>query len=625
MVQIVTIVAVLWSLFQLYITGFSSLEAVKHRVWYFGFMAVLIFLLFPAVKSKKGKQRKVPTAWDFVCIIATVSSVIYFLFMYDAYLERGGMHILPDYWFGAIGILMTFEASRRAAGLPMTVLAATFLLYNLFGQYIPGSLGHVGFDLKRIIDVMWWGAEGVFGVVAGVAATYISMFILFGAFLRRSGFIKFINNLALTISGKSAGGPAKVAVIGSGMMGMINGSGIANASTVGTFTIPMMKRTGYKSHFAAAVEAVAGTGGVLAPPVMGAASFVMATFLGVEYRIIILAAIIPAILYFTMCFTSVHFEAKKLGLKGLSAEEIPKLKDVMKDGGHLLLPVVVLVYMLVTGVTPIYAALGAIVTTVIASWIRKETRMGLKDIIGALEEGARNVLIISAACMVVGIVVGTISLTSIGLVVGNSILSLAGSSILLAAILTMLLTILLGTGVPVTASYIIAATISVPILAEMGVPPLVSHMFAFFYAALSEITPPIALAALVTSGIAGANFTRVCITAVRLGLIGFIIPYFFLYNPVLLFIEGSVVSSSIAIITGIIGVIALAGAMSNWFLTKPNFVQRVLLGAAGFGLILPSYVVSLLSLIVVTAIFLWQKKSIKKNQLRNPDETSISV
>ncbi|GAA0448355.1 TRAP transporter permease [Lentibacillus halophilus] len=623
MAKIVTVIAIFWSLFQLFITGFGVVEAIKLRAWYFGFMSILVFLLFPA-KKKDKKQRRLPTLWDIICIIAVISSVGYFLMMYDAYvMDRGGLHISADYWFGAVGILMVFEASRRAAGLPMTLLAVIFLLYNFFGQYIPGTLGHVGFDYTRIIDVMWWGTEGIFGVVAGVAATYIFMFILFGSFLKRSGFIKFVNDFALAISGRSAGGPAKVAVIGSGMMGTINGSGIANASTVGTFTIPMMIRTGYKPYFAGAVEAVSGTGGVLAPPVMGAASFIMATFLGMDYRLIILAAVIPAVLYFTMCFMSVHFEAKKQGLEGLSKEDIPKFKDVIKNS-HLLLPVAILVYMLVTGVTPIFAALWAIVTTVIASWLRKETRMHLKDILNALEEGAKNVLVVSAACMVVGVVVGTISLTSVGLVVGNNILSLAGGSVFIAAILTMLLTILLGTGVPVTASYIIATTISAPILAEMGVPLLVSHMFVFFFAALSEITPPVALAALVTSGIAGAKFAKVSLTAVRLGIIGFVIPFFFLYNPELLFIEGSFSKSIIAMITGIIGVIALAGAMSNWFLTKPNLIQQLLLAVSGIGLILPSYIMSFMSLAVMLFIIFWQIKN-KRSQMNNEKETSISV
>lgn len=611
MTKVISVIAIVWAVFQLYVNSFGVMENIKHRVWFFGFMAVLIFLLVPARKREK-KQRKLPSIWDIVCVIGAIASVGYFLTMYDAYVvDRGGLHIQPDYWFGTLGIAVAFEASRRAAGLPMTILAAVFFLYNYFGQYMPGPFKHLGFDHDRIIDAMWWGSDGVFGTVADVAATYIFLFILFGSFLRRSGFTEFISNLALAIAGRTSGGPAKVAVIGSSMMGMINGSGIANAATVGSFTIPMMKRTGYKPHFAAAVEAVAGTGGVLAPPVMGAASFVMASFLGIEYRVIILAALIPAILYFLMCFMSVHFEAKKLGLKGLPKEEIPRIKDTMKESGHLLIPVAILVVMIVLGMTPLFAAIFSILATVVVSWFKKETRMGLKVIGEALEEGARNVLIVSAACMIVGIVVGTISLTSLGLVIGNNILSLSGNSILLATIFTMLLTILLGTGVPVTASYIIAATISAPILAEMGIPLLLSHMFVFYYAALSEITPPVALSAMVTSGIAGANFAKVSLTAVRLGIVGFILPFFFIYNPNLLFVDGSITDSIIAGITGAIGIIALAASLSNWFFTKTNIVQRLLLAIAGLSMIATNFTINIAAVVVILLMLFWQMKSNK--------------
>jgi TRAP transporter 4TM/12TM fusion protein len=622
MARVVSIIAIIWSLFQIYITGFGIMEAIKLRVWYFGFMSILIFLLIPGRKRQKT-QRTLPTLWDWVCIAAAIASVGYFLLFYDAYvLERGGLHVPLDYWFGALGILVAFEAARRAAGMAMTILAAIFLLYNFIGKYIPGVFGHTGFSIERIIDVMWWGTEGIFGIVIGVAATYIFLFIVFGAFLRRSGFIGFINDLALAIAGRSSGGPAKVAVIGSGFMGMVNGSGVANASTVGTITIPMMKRTGYTARFAGAVEAVAGTGGVIAPPVMGAASFIMASFLGMQYRTIMLAAVIPAILYFVMCFMSVHFEAKRLGLKGLPKQEIPKVMDVLKKGAHLLIPVIILVSMLVTGVTPLYAAVWSMIGTVIVSWFRKDTRMGPKEIFAALEEGAKGVLIISAACAIIGIVIGTISLTSLGLIIGNNILSLAGDSLILVAILTMLLTVLLGTGVPVTASYIIAATISAPILAEMGVPLLVTHMFVFFFAALSEITPPVALAAMVTAGIAEEKFTKVALTAVRLGIIGFIIPYFFLYSPVLLFAEGSVLDSVFAGVTGVIGVVALAASLSNWFLTKPNLIQRILLAAVGIFMISPGYITDGIGLAVLIAVVIWQKVMISA---KSAESSSLSA
>lgn len=607
MVRIIAIFSIIWSLFELFESSYGIMEAIKMRAWYFGFLAIAIFITFPARKKDK-KTRKLPTIWDFICIAATIASVGYLLLNYNAYvLDRGGLHVTMDYYFGAVGILVAFEAARRAAGGIMTGLAAVFLLYNFFGEYIPGVFGHSSLDIDRVIDVMWWGTQGIFGTVIGVASTYIFLFILFGAFLRKSGFIDFANDLALTVAGRSAGGPAKVAVIGSGLMGMINGSGVANASTVGTVTIPLMKKTGYKGHFAAGVEAVAGTGGVIAPPVMGAASFVMAEFLGVNYRVIMLAALIPAILYFLTCFMSVHFEAKKLGLKGLPKERIPKIIDVLKRGGHLIIPVIVLVFLMVQGTTPLFAAVWSMAATVVVSWFRKDTRMGIKEILEALEEGAKGSLTVGAACTIVGVVIGTISLTSLGLTVGNNILALAGNHLFLVAVFTMLISTILGMGVPVTASYIITATISAPLLVKMGVPVLVAHMFAFFYAALSDITPPVALAAMAAAGIAGEPTLKVAMTAVRLGITGFIIPYFFLYNPLLLFAGGSPIHSVFAGLTAAVGVVALAAALSNWFITKTNIIQRLLLLIGAFAMIWPDYYSDVVGIVILLIVVLWQK------------------
>lgn len=623
MAKVIFVLAVIWSLFQIYVSSFGIMEAIKSRAWYFMFLAIMIFLLFPAAKGGK-KQRKLPSIFDWICIAATIASVGYLLLNYNAYVVTG-LHIPLDFWFGGIGVLVAFEAARRAAGNVMTVLAAIFLLYNFFGNYIPGVFGHASLDLERVIDVMWWGAQGIFGVVLGVASTYIFLFILFGAFLRRSGFLDFITTLALAIAGRSAGGPAKVAVIGSGFMGMINGSGVANASSVGTITIPLMKKTGFKGHFAAAVEAVAGTGGVIAPPIMGAASFVMAEFLGLPYRTIMLAALIPAILYFLMCFMSVHFEAKKLGIEGLPKEELPNAWKVLKEGGHLIVPVIVIIVLLVIGMTPLYAAVWSMVSTVIVSWFKKETRMGLKEILEALEEGAKGVLTVGAACAIVGVIIGTISLTSIGLTLGNNILELAGNNLFLVAVFTMLISIILGMGVPVTASYIITATISAPLLLKMGVPLLVAHMFAFFYAALSDITPPVALAAMATAGIAKEPFLKVSLTAVRLGILGFVIPFFFLYNPLLLFAGGSVPHSILAGITGIIGVISLSGAFSNWFLTKTNIIQRILLLVSGLLMIVPNYYTDVIGFVLLIGVFIWQKATISTTKTLKSDSLSNSI
>lgn len=609
MAKVVTAVALIWALFQIYVNSFGVLEAIKMRAWHLGFLLILTFLLYPANK-KKMKARKLPTVWDMTCILLTLYSVGYLLITYDTFArDRAGFHVEMDYLVGAIGLFVVFEASRRIAGYTLTIIAAVFLAYNFLGPYIPGMLGHAGYSYERVTDIMWWGSQGLFGITLGVSATYIFMFVLFGAFLKNSGFTDFINDIALALAGWTAGGPAKVSVIGSGFMGMVNGSAVANVVTTGAVTIPLMKKTGYSSRFAAAVEAVASTGGQIAPPVMGAAAFIMAEFIGVPYTTIILAAIIPALVYYIALFMVVHFEAKKIGLKGISKENIPNVVQVLKEGGHLTIPIIVLLGLLFTGVTPLYAATFALIATVVASWFRKSTRMGLKQIVDSMVEGSLSAIGVGIACAIVGVVVGTVSLTSVGLTLGNNILQLSGGSIIVAAILTMIISIVLGMGIPATAAYIIVATISAPLLVQLGAPPLAAHLFAFFYASLSNITPPVALAAYAAAGLSGANPNAVGFLATKLGLTGFIIPYFFLFNPVLLFDGESYVHSFIALITASIGVVALAGGLQSWVLNKTNWIQRIMLFATAFLMIDPNIVLSIIGFVVFLAVIIWQKFS----------------
>lgn len=609
MAKVVTAVALIWALFQIYVNSFGVLEAIKMRAWHLGFLLILTFLLYPANK-KKMKARKLPTVWDMTCILLTLYSVGYLLITYDTFArDRAGFHVEMDYLVGAIGLFVVFEASRRIAGYTLTIIAAVFLAYNFLGPYIPGMLGHAGYSYERVTDIMWWGSQGLFGITLGVSATYIFMFVLFGAFLKNSGFTDFINDIALALAGWTAGGPAKVSVIGSGFMGMVNGSAVANVVTTGAVTIPLMKKTGYSSRFAAAVEAVASTGGQIAPPVMGAAAFIMAEFIGVPYTTIILAAIIPALVYYIALFMVVHFEAKKIGLKGISKENIPNVVQVLKEGGHLTIPIIVLLGLLFTGVTPLYAATFALLATVVASWFRKSTRMGLKQIVDSMVEGSLSAIGVGIACAIVGVVVGTVSLTSVGLTLGNNILQLSGGSIIVAAILTMIISIVLGMGIPATAAYIIVATISAPLLVQLGAPPLAAHLFAFFYASLSNITPPVALAAYAAAGLSGANPNAVGFLATKLGLTGFIIPYFFLFNPVLLFDGESYVHSFIALITASIGVVALAGGLQGWVLNKTNWIQRIMLFATAFLMIDPNIVLSIIGFSIFLAVIIWQKFS----------------
>lgn len=618
--KVLTAIAVIWSLFQIFAAGSGVFDAITLRAWHMMFLLVVTFLLYPI--TKKGKRTvKFPPVFDLICILLSIASTGYLLVSYQTIVLRGGYLLLPDYIFGAIGILMIFEAARRVVG-NLAILAFIFLLYNFLGSYIPGIFGHGGFSVNRVIDYLFYGSEGVFGIAIGVSATFVFLFILFGAFLSRSGFSQFINDFALTIAGRSPGGPAKVAVIASSLMGMINGSALANVATTGTLTIPLMKKNGYKARFAAAVEAVASTGGQFAPPIMGAAGFVMAEYLGVSYTVVMVAAIIPAILYYLTLIMVVHFEAKRLGLKGLSKENIPKAMDVLKKQGHLSLPLIVLMGLLFMGYTPLYAAVFSIIACVVASWLRKETRMGLKEIILALEEGAKGAVGVAVACAVIGVIIGTVSLTGLGLNFGYAVMNYTNDSLLIAGLLVMLMSIILGMGVPGVAAYVIVATVGAPVLINLGVTPLAAHMFVLIYACLSNITPPVALASYVAAGIAGTNQNQVSLTAVKLGLTGFILPFFFIFNPALLLGANPYSESIIPAITAIIGCISLAAGLQGWFLMKANLIQRIIFTIVGVLMIIPGSLTDYAGIGLLGIVLAWQW--VVKRKLA-PNEMSQSI
>ena len=613
MTRIILVISVIMSFFQLYYSTIGVMDAVKFRSWHLGFLLIFAFILYPARKNRDTVRVR-PTVFDMICIGISIVSIGYFLLTYDDFIrERYGVMNFTDVIFGGLGILMLFEAARRVVGNVLTIIAAIFLLYNFYGVYIPGILGHNGFTLERVINVMFWGGQGIFGVALGTSATFIFVFILFGAFLKNSGFSEFINDLALTIAGRSAGGPAKVSVLASSLMGMMSGSAVGNVVTTGAVTIPMMKKYGFKPRFAGAVEAVASTGGTIAPPVMGAAAFIMAQYLGISYAFVVVAAIVPAVLYYFTLFMAVHFEAKNMGLSGISKENLPQAKKVLKEKGHLSIPLFVLIGGLATGITPLYAALWAIFATVIASWLRKSTRMGLKKILQSFEEGVKASISVGIACAIVGIVIGTITLTSLGLVVGNNVIALAGDNVLIAAILTMIICIILGMGIPVTAAYIIVAAICVPILINMGIVPIAAHMFAFMYAALSAITPPVALASYAAAGLAGTDSNKVGFEAVRLGSVGFITPFFFLFNPVLLLQGDDLLETIVAIITALIGSLGLAAGLKARLFVRLNILERILMVASGLLLIYPGYIAAVVGIALFGVVTIRQFIIRKRN------------
>ncbi len=604
----VTVLLCAWAVFQLYFTTFGVISAINLRAFHCIFLLTFTFLLYPTYK-KERRVRKLPPVWDLVLIVLSALTFGYLILNYTRIAQNGGRVTQFELLIAGAAVVLVFEAARRASG-NLAILAAIFLAYNWFGQYLPGKLGHNGFTLKRVLSTQFWGTQGLLGTGIGVSATYIFLFVVFGAFLKYSGFSKFINDFSLTLVGQTPGGPAKVAVLASALMGMINGSAIANVATTGTITIPLMKQTGYRKEFAGAVEAVASTGGQFCPPIMGAVGFVMAEFLNLSYTAVMLAAIVPALLYYLGLLFAVHFEAKRLGLSGLSKENIPNAKKVLREQGHLVIPLAALIALMCVGYTPLYAAVIAIFATVAASWLRKDTRMTWDKIVAATVEGARGAVSVGVCCVIIGIIIGTVTLTSLGLNMGYLILSIVdNSSIYLTGLLVMVMSTILGMGVPGVAAYVIVQAVAVPVLIEVGVIPISAHMFCLIYACLSNITPPVAMSSYVAAGIAGSNQTRTGLLSVRLGLVGFLIPFFFLDNPVLLIgadPAATVVSSLWAMATACVGTVALVGGLEGWFLRRASWPERTVLIAVAPLMLYPGAATDVIGFAVLAAVMAFQ-------------------
>ena len=598
-----------WTAFQLYFTTIGAISAINLRAIHCIFLLLFTFLLFPTYKKEK-RRRKLPPIWDWVFILGSIGSFTYLILNYTRIAQTGGRISDMEVGIALVAIVCVFEAARRASG-NLAILAAVFLAYNWFGAYLPGYFGHNGFTLKRVLITQFWGTQGVLGTGIGVSATYI---FVFGAFLKHSGFSKFINDFSLTLVGRTSGGPAKVAVIASGLMGMINGSAIANVATTGTITIPLMKRTGYKKEFAGAVEAVASTGGQFTPPIMGAVGFVMAEFLNLSYTYVALASITPALLYYVGLLLAVHFEAKRLGLSGIAKENIPNAMVVIKEQGHLVLPLVSLIGLMFAGFTPLYAAVISIFVTIGASWLRKDTRMGPAKILEAVVEGSKSAISVGVCCVIIGIIIGTVTLTSMGLNMGYLILSIVqGGHIYLAGFLVMIMSAILGMGVPGVAAYVIVQAVAVPVLIKAGALPLIAHLFCLIYACLSNITPPVAMSAYVASGIADSDQTKTGLWAVRLGLIGFIIPFFFLDNPVLLIgvdKTATLWESLWSIFTAMIGTFALVAGLEGWIIRKAGVIERVILIAVSPLLLFPGSLTDIAGIagIAAVCVFQWMRR-----------------
>jgi TRAP transporter 4TM/12TM fusion protein len=584
---IVSTIAITLSLFHLYTAGFGVLLALKQRAVHLGFIFTLIFLLYPALKKKK--KNKFILAFDLLLALGSIAISSYIIINYEALVHRAGMYTELDQFMAILAIIIVLEGTRRALGPELPVISILFLLYAHYGQQMPGMLAHRGYSWSRIASHMYFTTEGIFGIPLGVSATYIFLFLLLGAFAKRTGLGDLFIDLALSLTGRTTGGPAKAAVVSSGLMGSISGSSVANTVTTGSFTIPLMKRVGYNSRFAAAVEAAASTGGQIMPPIMGAAAFIMAEFIGVSYVTIAKAAILPAILYYITVGLMVHFEAKKQGLQGISDDLIPRFLTVLKTRGHMIVPLIIIFYYLFRGYTPLRAAFLGIIVSFALSFLKEDTRMSLQDLLDTLREGAISALGVAAACAAVGFIVGVTTLTGLGLKFTSLTVALSQGNLFLALFFTMVACTILGTGLPTTATYIVLATMAAPALTELGVPILAAHLFVLYFGVVADLTPPAALAAYAGAGISGSNPLKTGLTAVKLAIAGFVVPFVFAYSPSLLLIDTNAVQ--VILITGssILGVFALAAAVLGYLNRKTTIIERLILLGSAYGLLIPGW------------------------------------
>lgn len=592
---VIKVLLAAFSVFMIYMNLFAVWDERIRRPLFLGIVILFVFILYPARKSG-GRPQKVNRIPIYDIILGVVGSGCYFYFVVNSQqIIKHGIRISDmEVWIGVVGILILAECCRRVTGIPIIVVAAIFVAYAFFGA---------GKSLNIIIYNLFYTTEGVIGTPVGVCSTYIVLFIIFGAFLEATGISDFFIACANSIAGFASGGPAKVAVISSALCGMVSGSSVGNTVTTGSVTIPMMKKTGYPGEFAGAVEAAASTGGQIMPPIMGAAAFLMAEMVGVPYSQIVIKAILPAVLYFTGIFLMVHLRAKRLGLKGVSREQLPKAKELLPKI-YLLIPLVALVYLITAGYTMSRAAIIATGLCIVVSMFNKEHRMTPKKFLDALETGGKNTLSIAVACGIAGIIAGVVTMTGLGQIFIDVIVGISHGNMLIALIFTMLCCIVLGMGVPTTATYIIMATTCAPILTTgMGLNTICASMFVFYFGIVADITPPVALAAYAGSAIAKSDPMRTALNASKLAIGAFLIPYIFCLNPAMLLIDTNVPEFIMIIITSVVGMFAISAAIEGYMTASLNPLFRIVLAAAGLMLIYPGTLTDIIGIVITAAIF----------------------
>jgi len=593
--RVAYVLLILSSLFAMYTSGFGLLSAMAQRSIHWLFMVVCIFLLYPI---KKGKPIGV---WDILLAAASVAATLYVVLTW----EKNALRIAdPALWEIAVcvaGVLLVLEATRRSMGMAMPIIALIALAYAFLGPYLPGMLKHKGFSLSGLSSFLYTTSEGIFGMAMGTSATYIIVFVLFGSFLAKSGAGQLFVDLSLAATGRKRSGPAQATILSNALMGIISGSPVANVVTTGSFTLPLLRSAQYPMVEGAAILAVAATGAMFTPPVMGAAAFLIADYLAVPYGNVVMAAIVPAVLFYISLVVYADICAAKSGLTGLQADHMPDWRAALRDRGQLLIPIILLIVLIVNGWSALKSAFWCVLLIVVLATLKKSTRMPPKAIAQALVDGSKDTLSIAAACACAGIIVGVVSATGLGVKFSSLLMQVAGNSPVLALLLTMVAAIIMGMGLPPTAVYIIMAALTVPALTAMGITNMAAHFFVFYFSCVGAITPPVALAAYSASAVAHTDPMKTGWTAFRMGLVAYIIPFLFAFNPVLLLQGGSLPDTVLALTTATLGVFFFTFASEGYFKGYLHPLIRILFVAGSLSLMVPGLVTDLFGIGLIAA------------------------
>lgn len=620
--KMILTMAIILTIFEVWLGAIGTMDLYQYTTVFYPLVLTAAFLQFSSTKRVKGQK---PTWLDIFMAAMSLGIGVYFLMNIELYLKRIPLFnpLTPlEMAIGIATVLLTLEATRRTLGFTLTSVVLVILAYVFWGQYIPGAYSHRVIDYNHFLDDMVYTTNGVFGTPLGVAATYVFLFVLFGAFFTAAGGGEFFFRLAATISGRSVGGPAKITVITSGMFGMISGSPTADVLTTGSINIPTMKKMGYSPVFAGGVESAASTGGSILPPIMGSAAFLMSEYAGISYGAIVIAATVPALLYYLGIFLQVHFRSIKQNMPTLKEEEIPKISDVFKEGWIYLVPLVFLVIGIMNGMTASLAAVLATAIVIVCSWLKPEYRIGYKKLILVFEEVIERMVPVTMACAAAGILIDGIMLTGLASKFGTLIFSLTAGSLFLTLVATAVLCVIFGMGMPVSSAYILTAVLAAPLLINMDIPALNAHLFIVYYSCLSAITPPVAVAAFAASSIAQADPVKIGLNACKLAIVAFILPFIFVYDPGIL-LKGTWWDIASSIVLSVIGVIAIAAAVEGWYKARMNKLEQVILLVGGILLIAPGLVSDVIGLIITVTIISLNRIKAKKSL--NPDKNTEDV